>query len=55
MTCNSLDTLYQLQPLDESKFASWIEITDLNNLEKFLHIGSNDELCAKVCEVDILI
>ena len=53
MTCNSLDTLYQLQPLDESKFAKWIETIDLNNPRNFLHIGKNDEVCARVCGVDI--
>jgi hypothetical protein len=35
MTCNSLDTLYRLLPLDESKFAKWIEITYLNNPGNF--------------------
>ena len=53
MTWSSLDTLYQLIPLDETKFAKLIEILDLNNLGKFLHIGANDEVCARVCGVDI--
>ena len=53
LICNSLDTLYQLEPLDESKFAKWIEIIDLNNPGNFLHIGANDEVYAKVCGVDI--
>ena len=54
MTCNTLDTLYRLIPLDESKFAKWLEITDLNNLEKFLQIGVKDEVYARVHGVDIL-
>ena len=53
MTCSSLDTLYRLLPLDESKFAKWIEITDLNNPGNFLHIGANDEVYARVRGVDI--
>ena len=53
MTCNSLDTLYRLLPLDESKFEKWIEITNLNNPRSFLHIGTNDEACARVHGVDI--
>ena len=53
MACNNLDTLYRLLPLDESKFAKWIEITDLNNLGNFLHIGANDEVYARVRGVDI--
>ena len=53
MTCSSLDTLYRLIPLNESKFAKWLEILDLNNPRKFLHIGANDEIYAKVHGVDI--
>ena len=53
MTCNSLDTLYRLIPLDESKFAKWLEITNLNNTRNFLHIGANDEVYARVHGVDI--
>ena len=53
MTCSSLDTLYRLLPLDESKFAQWIETTYLNNPWNFLHIGANDEVCAWVRGVDI--
>ena len=53
MTCNSLDTLYWLLPLDEPKFTKWIEIIDLNNPQNFLHIGTNDEVFAKVHGVDI--
>ena len=53
MTCVSLDSLYRILPLDETKFAKWIEITDLNNLGNFLHIGANNEVCAKVHGVDI--
>ena len=53
MTYKSLDTLYQLQPLDESKFAKWIEITYLNNPGNFLHIGANSEVCVRVCGVDM--
>ena len=53
MTCNSLDTLYWLIPLDETKFLKWFEILDLNNLGNFLHIGANDEVYVKVCGVDI--
>ena len=53
MTCDSLYTLYRLLTLDKSKFTKWIEITDLNNLGNFLHIGANDELYARVRGVDI--
>ena len=53
MTCNSLDILYRLLPLDESKFAKWIEITDSNNLGNFLHIGANDEVYARVHGFDV--
>ena len=53
MTYNSQDALYQLLPLDESKFAKWIEMTGLNNLGNFLHIGANDEVYARICGVDI--
>ena len=53
MTWNCMDTMYRLLPLDESKFAKWIEITDLNNPWKFLHISANDEICSRVCGVDI--
>ena len=53
MTCSSLDTLYQLLPLDETKFSKWLEISDLNNPENFLHIGANDEVYARVHRVNI--
>ena len=53
MTCSSLDTLYRLLLLDETKFAKWLEISDLNNPGKFLHIGANDEVYARVRGVDI--
>ena len=53
MTCVSLDYMYQPQPLDETKFSQWIEIKNLNNPRNFLHIGANDEVCARVCGVDI--
>ena len=53
MTCSSLDILYRLIPLDETKFAKWLEISYLNNLGKFLHIGANDEVYARVHGVDI--
>ena len=52
-TCSSLDTLYRLIPLDETKFAKWLEISDLNNPRNFLHIGTNDEVYARVRGVDI--
>ena len=35
MTCNSLNTLYRLIPSDESNFAKWLEIIDLNNPTNF--------------------
>ena len=35
MTCNSLDTLYRLIPLDETKFAKWLEISGLNHPGNF--------------------
>ena len=44
MTCSSLDTLYQLLPLDETNIAMWLEILDLNNPRNFLHIGANNEV-----------
>ena len=53
MTCSSLDTLYRLLPLDETKFVKWLEISDLNNPGNFLHIGANDEVYARVHGVDI--
>ena len=53
MTCSSQDTLYQLIPLDEIKFAKWLEISDLNNTGNFLHIGANDEVYARVRGVDM--
>ena len=53
MKCSSQDTLYWLLPLDETKFAKWLEISDLNNPRNFLHIGANDEVYARVRGVDI--
>ena len=53
MTCSSLDTLYRLISLDETKFAKWLEILDLNNPRNFLHIVVNDEVYVRVCGVDI--
>ena len=53
MRYSSLDTLYQLLPLDKSKFAKWIEIKDLNNPGNFLCIGANNEVCVRVHGVDI--
>ena len=53
MTCSSLDTLYRLIPLDETKFAKWLEISDLNKPRNFLHIGANDEVYARVHGIDI--
>lgn len=35
MTSSSLDTLYQLLLLDETKFAKWLEILYLNNPRNF--------------------
>ena len=53
MTCSSLDSLYRLLPLDETKFTKWLQISNLNNLGNFLHIGSKNEVYTRVRRVDI--
>lgn len=53
-TCLTLDNLYQSdRTLSDIKFDKWQKITDLDNLDNYLHINADGELCASVRGINI--